>query len=154
HRDPAMLVPVDLLIIRTGRDEGTYFLDPEAEFPDGLNQNIGPPLLTRPITHDAVKFFFPANQTAKTPNHPTRHCVNVARNSWIQMKWNPTTKAYDFTYARQLRRDPEWSDKSMDELLEMAFGDNYITRVDHEVVNRLIYPDDDDFASVGTIEEG
>jgi hypothetical protein len=36
----------------------------------------------------------------------------------------------------------------------MAFGDNYITRVDHEVVNRLIYPDDDDFASVGTTEEG
>ena len=53
------------------------------------------------------------------------------------MRWNPTTKAYDFTYARQLRREPEWSDKSLDQLLEMAFGDNYITRVDHEVVNRL-----------------
>jgi hypothetical protein len=42
----------------------------------------------------------------------------------------------------------------MDELLEMAFGDNYITRVDHEVINRLIYPDDHDFANEATTEEG
>ena len=154
HRDVAMSVPVDLLIVRSGPDEGTYFLDPEVEFPDELDQYIVPALLTRSITHDGVEFFFLAKQSDKSPKQSTRHCVNVARNSWIQMKWNPTTKAYDFTYARQLRREPEWSDKSMDELLEMAFGDNYITRVDHEVVNRLIYPDDDDFASVGTTEEG
>jgi len=42
----------------------------------------------------------------------------------------------------------------MDELLEMAFEDNYITRVDHEVINRLLYPDDDDFANAASTEEG
>jgi hypothetical protein len=152
HRDPAMSVPVDLLIIRSGPDEGTYFLDPEVEFPDELDQYIVPALLTRSITHDGVEFFFLAKQSDKSPKQSTRRCVSEARNSWIQMKWNPTTKAYDFTYARQLRREPEWSDKSLDELLEMAFGDNYITRVDHEVVNRLIYPDDDDFAPAGPTE--
>jgi|HubBroStandDraft_3_1064219.scaffolds.fasta_scaffold09134_2 hypothetical protein len=152
HRDPAMSVPVDLLIIRSGPDEGTYFLDPEVEFPDELDQYIVPALLTRSITHDGVEFFFLAKQSDKSPKQSTRRCVNEARNSWIQMKWNPTTKAYDFTYARQLRREPEWSDKSLDELLEMAFGDNYITRVDHEVVNRLIYPDDDDFATAEPTE--
>jgi hypothetical protein len=152
HRDPAMSVPVDLLIIRSGPDEGAYFLDPEVEFPDELDQYIVPALLTRSITHDGVEFFFLAKQSDKSPKQSTRRCVSEARNSWIQMKWNPTTKAYDFSYARQLRREPEWSDKSIDELLEMAFGDNYITRVDHEVVNRLIYPDDDDFAAAEPTE--
>jgi hypothetical protein len=154
HRDPAMSVPVDLLIIRSGPDEGTYFLHPDVEFPDELAQCIVPAMLTRSITHDGVEFFFLAKHSDKSPKQSTRRCVNEARNSWIQMKWNPTTKAYDFQYARQLRREPEWSDKSLDELLEMAFGDNYITRVDHEVVNRLLYPDDDDFAADGPAEEG
>jgi hypothetical protein len=149
-----MSVPVDLLIVRSGPDEGTYFLDPDVEFPDELDQYVVPALLTRSITHDGVEFFFLAKQSDKSPKQSTRYCVNEARKSWIQMKWNPTTKAYDFTYARQLRREPEWSDKSLDELLEMAFGDNYITRVDHEVVNRLLYPDDDDFTTAAITEEG
>jgi hypothetical protein len=153
HRDPAMCVPVDLLIIRSGADEGTYFLDPEIEFPDELDQYIVPALLTRSITHDGVEFFFLAKQSDKSPKQSTRRCVNEARNSWIQMKWNPTTKAYDFQYARQLRREPDWSDKSLDELLEMAFGDNFINRVDHEVVNRLLCPDDEDFGVAGPMEE-
>lgn len=152
HRDPAMSVPVDLLVVRSGPDEGMYFLDPDIEFPDELDQYIVPALLTRSITHDGVEFFFLAKQSAKSPKQSTRRCVNEARNSWIQMKWNPTTKAYDFQYARQLRRDPEWSDKSLDELLEMAFGDSFITRVDHEVITRLICPDDDDFSGTGPDE--
>ena len=154
HRDPAMSVPVDLLIIRSGPDEGTYFLDPDIEFPDELDQYIVPALLTRSITHDGNEFFFLAKQSDKSPKQSTRRCVNEARNSWIQMKWNPTTKAYDFQYARQLRREPEWSDKSLDELLEMAFGDNFINRVDHEVITRLLFPDDDDFVAAGLTEEG
>ncbi len=153
HRDSAMSVPVDLLIVRSGQDEGTYFLDPDVEFPDELDQYIVPALLTRSITHDGVEFFFLAKQSDKSPKQSTRRCVNEARNSWIQMKWNPTTKAYDFAYARQLQREPEWSDKSLDELLEMAFGDNFITCVDHEVVNRLISPDDEDFATAEPTEE-
>src|SRR5580693_1871615 len=67
HRDPAMSVPVDLLIIRSGPDEGTYFLDPEVEFPDELDQYIVPALLTRSITHDGVEFFFLAKQSDKSP---------------------------------------------------------------------------------------
>jgi hypothetical protein len=152
HRDPTMSVPVDLLIIRSGPDEGTYFLDPDVEFPDELGPYIVPALLTRSITHDGNEFFFLAKQSEKSPKQSTRRCVNEARNSWIQMKWNPTTKAYDFQYARQLRREPEWSDKSLDELLEMAFGDNFINRADHDVISRLLFPDDDDLA--GPMGEG
>lgn len=113
-----------------------------------------PALIKRSITHDGVEFFFLAKQSDKSPRQSTRRCVHEARNSWIQMKWNPTTKAYDFQYARQLRREPEWSDKSLDELLEMEFADNLINRIDHDVINRLLLPDDDDFATAGSPEGG
>ena len=152
HRDPAMQVPVDLLVVTSGKDEGTYFLDPEVEFPDELDQYIVPAILTRAITHDGMEFFFLAKQSDRSPKQSTRRIVNEARNAWIKMRWNATSKGYDFEYARQLRREPEWSDKSLDELLEMAFGDNYITRVDHEVVNRLIFPDDYDYADAEPAE--
>lgn len=152
HRDASMQIPVDLLIVQSGPDEGTYFLDPDVDFPDELDQYIVPALLTRSITHDGTEFFFLAKQSDKSPKQSTRRCVNEARHSWIQMKWNPTTKAYDFSYARQLRRDPVWSDRTIDELLEMAFGDNFISRNNHEVVNRVLYPDDDDFVVGGNYE--
>lgn len=153
HREPTMSVPVDLLIVKSGPDEGTYFLDPEVEFPDELDQYVVPALLTRAITHDGTEFFFLAKQSDKAPKQSTRRVVHEARKAWIKMQWNKTTKAYDFQYARQLRREPVWSDKTLDELLEMAFGENLITRRDHEVVNRLLYPDDSDFETTEATDE-
>jgi hypothetical protein len=52
--------------------------------------------------------------------------------------------SYDIFPARNLQRDPVWPDTPLDDLLEKAFGDNYIDRADHPVVNRLLFPDDDD----------
>jgi hypothetical protein len=148
-----MAVPVDILVVKSGPDEGVYFLDPDVEFPNELDQYVVPALLTRAITHDGTEFFFLAKQSDKSPRQSTRRCVNEARNAWIQMRWNPTTKAYDFTYARQLRREPVWSDRSLDDLLALAFGDNYINRPDHEIVSRLLYPDDEDFVAEPTGNE-
>jgi hypothetical protein len=153
HRDPAQTVPVDLLIITSGPDEGIWFLDPEVEFPDELDQFVMPALLTRAITHDGTEFFYLAKQSDRSPKQSTRRIVNEARASWIKQRWNGTQKAYEFEYARQLRREPEWSNKALDELLEMAFDEKLISRVDHEVVNRLLFPQDEDFSDAEPTEE-
>lgn len=153
HRDPAMAVPVDILVVKGGPDEGTYFLDPDVEFPDELDQYVVPAILTRSITNDGTEFFFLAKQSEKAPKESTRRVIREARKAWIKTKWNSVTKAYDFQYARQLRREPVWSDKTLDELLEMAFGGNFITRREHEVINSLLYPDDSDFETVEPTDE-
>jgi len=153
HHDPAMAVPVDVLIVKSGPDEGTYFLDPDVEFPDELDQYVVPAILTRSITNDGTEFFFLAKQSEKAPKESTRRVIREARKAWIKTKWNSVTKAYDFQYARQLRRAPVWSDKTLDELLEMAFGDKFITRPDHEIVNHLLYPDDSDFETAEPTDE-
>jgi hypothetical protein len=157
HPSSEQQVPVDMLILSTGPDEGKYFLSPDVDFPDELDQYISPVMLTRCINSDGTEFFYLAKQSAKSPASSTRRCINAARTQWVKQRWNPTSKGYDLQYARQLRRQPVWSDKTMDELLEMAFEDNYIERADHAVINRLLYPDDDDYTDTDdktAIEEG
>jgi hypothetical protein len=43
-----------------------------------------------------------------------------------------------------LRREPEWPNQTMDQLLELAFDGCIIDNPNHEVVNRLLFPDDED----------
>jgi hypothetical protein len=147
HRDPEFQVPVDLLIIDGGRDEGVWLLEPDVVFPDELSQHITPALLTRCVTSDGTQFLFMAKQTEKSPRSSTRRLITEAREAWIQTSWNGNSKSYDFRYANQLRREPAWATQTMDELLDLAFDGNVIGYASHEVVNRLLYPDDEDGVS-------
>jgi hypothetical protein len=146
HRDPDMTLPIDILEIKGGNDEGIYFLDPDVEFPDELEQYIVPALITRCITSDGPEFFYLAKQSSKSPKESTRRCIREAKHRWIKQNWNATIKGYEFTPASQLRREPTWSDTPLNELLDKAFGDHYITSPDHEVIVKLIDPQDDDLA--------
>lgn len=138
HRDAEFQVPVELLIIDGGRDEGIWLLEPDVEFPDELSQHTVPALLTRCITSDGTEFLFLAKQTEKSPRSSTRRLISEARERWIQSSWNGNSKSYDFRYASQLRREPVWPDKTIDDLLELAF-DGFIisSESNQDVINRL-----------------
>jgi hypothetical protein len=144
HPDPEMTLPVDILEIKGGPNEGIWFLDPDVNFPEELEPYTVPAMITRCITADNVEFFYLAKQSAKSPKDSTRRCIREAKYRWIKQCWNGTSKAYDYEAARQLRREPKWADTSLDELLDKAFGDKFISRPDHEVVNCLLFPEDDD----------
>jgi hypothetical protein len=148
HPDPDMTLPIDILEIKGGNDEGIYFLDPDVEFPDELEQYVIPALITRCITSDGAEFFYLAKQSTKSPKESTRRCIREAKFKWIKQSWNATIKGYEFRSASQLRREPVWSDASLNELLDKAFGDHYISSPDHEVIVKLIDPEDDDLADV------
>jgi hypothetical protein len=148
HRDAEFQIPVELLIIDGGGDEGTWLLEPDVEFPDELQQHIVPALLTRCITSDGTGFLFMAKQTEKSPRSSTGRLITEAREKWIQSSWNGNSKSYDFRYASQLRREPVWPEKTMDQLLELAFDGFIISDVMNlDVVNRVLYPQDDDNTS-------
>ena len=147
HREAEFQVPVDLLIIEGGRDEGTWLLEPDVEFSDELSQHIVPAILTRCITSDGTEFLFMAKQTEKSPRSSTRRLITEAREKWIQSSWNGNSKSYDFRYATQLRREPAWPVKTIDELLELAFDGFIINNPNHEVINRLLWQDDEDGVS-------
>jgi hypothetical protein len=144
HPDPEMSLPIDILEISGGENEGLWFLDPDVQFPDELDQYVKPAIITRCITSDGSEFFYLAKQTAKSPKESTRRCIREAKYRWIKQSWNPTTKGYDFVPARQLRREPVWSDATLNELLDKAFGDRFINYPDHPAINNLLFPADED----------
>jgi hypothetical protein len=144
HPDPNQTVPVDILVVTADGNDKLFFLDPDVVFPDELNKFAIPARITRSITSSGIEFFLLAKQSAKSPKDSTRAVINAARKSWIQVSWEPTSKGYVIEYAKSLRREPVWSASTLDELLEKAFGDNYIDRADHAVINNLLYPEDED----------
>jgi hypothetical protein len=144
HPDSGMSIPIDILEIKGGEDEGLWYIDPRISFPDELDTYIVPAILTRCITSDGIEFFYLAKQSAKSPKESTRRCLQEAKKSWIKQNWSPTAKGYQFQYANQMRREPTWSKFSLDDLLAKAVGDNLICTPDHAVITRLLNPDDDD----------
>jgi hypothetical protein len=144
HPDPEMSLPIDIVDIKNVTDEGVWYLDPDVAFPNELESFIIPAQITRCITSDGAEFFYLAKQSAKSPKESTRRCIREAKYKWIKQNWNGTIKAYEFQQASQLRREPKWSDTPLNELLDRALGDRFITRPDHEVINRLLFPDDED----------
>jgi hypothetical protein len=144
HRDPQFQLPVELLILEDGRDEGIWLLEPDVEFPDELAQHTAPALLTRCITSDNTEFLFLAKQSEKSPRGSTRRLISESRDAWIQSSWNKASKSYDFKRANQLRREPVWPVKTMDELLDLAFDGKIIAFSNHEVIARLLSPQDED----------
>jgi hypothetical protein len=151
HPDPEFTLPIDILELKDCPDEGTYFLGPDVEFPEELYEQVIPAMITRCITSDRVEFFYLAKQSSKSPKDSTRQCLREAKYNWIKQAWNNTSKSYNYVKATQLRREPVWSNATLDELLEKALATKmYISRPDHEVINRLLFPDDEDYQHADT----
>ena len=142
HPDPEMSIPVDVLEVHGGEDDGIWFIDPRIEFPEELDSYTVPAILTRCITSDGTEFFYLAKQSAKSPKDSTRRCINEAKKSWIKQSWSSTAKSYQFQYANQMRKEPEWSKFSLDDLLDKAVGDRLISDPNHVVVKQLLDPED------------
>jgi hypothetical protein len=145
HRDPSMMVRGISILKLEGDTDETYFLAPDVEFPDELDRFIVPANLTLSITAEGTLFFWLAKQTKKSPKDSVRRCQEVAKEKWIQVRWDAQAKGYSFEPARQLHREPVWPNESLDDLLDKAIGDKYIDRANHEIINKLLYPDDEDF---------
>jgi hypothetical protein len=151
HPDPEQSVSgLTLLLAEEDGNEVTYVLDPNVAFPDDLYNFTSPAMVVRAITSQGNEFLWLTKQSAQSPKASSRACQAAAKKGWIQTKWNAQLKGYTYVQPNQLRRDPEWSKDTIDELLEKAIGDKYIDRVDHPVVSNLLYPMDD---SVGMRNE-
>ena len=132
-----------LTVEESGMDE-IYVLDPEIEFPEDLDNFTTPATVTRAITSQGNEFLWLSKQSPKAPKDSVRRCQAAAKRGWIQVRWNAQLKGYSYIEPRELRRDPVWSDDSMDDLMDKAFGDKFIDRADHPVINALLFPDDED----------
>ena len=63
-------------------------------------------------------------------------------DEWIRIRWNANAKGYSYTKSLNLHRDPQWSSKSIDELLEIALDGKLIDSLEHPEVQKLLDPKD------------
>jgi hypothetical protein len=61
----------------------------------------------------------------------------VGMRQWVRLVPNQAAGLYDVYTASASLPEPEWPELSMRELLKLAFGERFITSIDHPVVRRL-----------------
>lgn len=68
-----------------------------------------------------------------------RAAAERAENAWVRMIANMHAQSYDVYEAQSTAAEPAWPDKTMQELLELAFGNGrLIEDMSHPVIQRLL----------------
>jgi hypothetical protein len=60
-----------------------------------------------------------------------------AMKQWIRIRPNLSLGAYEIDVAGVTHSDPEWPSYTLQDLIQVAFRDRFINRIDHPVVQRL-----------------
>ena len=63
--------------------------------------------------------------------------VDMAKKGWIRIKANMNLGAYDIFQPLVDFADPVWPDKTMAEMVTLAFKGRVITTADHPVLKQL-----------------
>ncbi|GAH61280.1 unnamed protein product, partial [marine sediment metagenome] len=61
----------------------------------------------------------------------------TAMTKWVRMEWVQDASSYELINASGEIEDPPWPDKTLDEILAIAFSGNVITDIDHPVIKSL-----------------
>ena len=63
--------------------------------------------------------------------------LDRARNEWVRLRKRQDRQGYDVLTARGTFPEPEWPDKSFDEILADVFAGRIVTSLDHPIIKRL-----------------
>ena len=136
--DPAYRLETAVLELK--EDSATYLVAPQlrAELPG----EIVPKVLVTAITRQGHVFLWPIRMPDETGkldewNRSALEAAKLAERSWIRLAANRALGAYETFVSTGDLPDPEWPDKTFQELLRIAFRDRYIDSLEHPVVLRL-----------------
>ena len=94
------------------------------------------------VNRQGVVFLWPVRLPApddrKTEwSRSAREAAELAKTQWVRMKANMSLGAYEITVAESVIADPVWPGLPFSELVQVAFRERIITRLDHPVIRRL-----------------
>jgi hypothetical protein len=138
HPDPDMSFATAVYVDSEERE--TYLLSPNVPFE--IMGEAKPVNLTLAVTRYGHPFLwavpFPDQLGRSNPWTDTaREAANLAVKSWVRMVSDMQLRAYRIFKAEGQLSDPIWPEKSLSELLELAFKDRVIDSPDHPLVRRL-----------------
>jgi hypothetical protein len=139
HPDPEMSVTTALFFDKHDRNEA-YFVPPGMR--DALMGELTTTSLVRAITRQGGEFIWPLPVPGDGIRRNAWHesaweAAELAKNAWVRVSADMALGAYRVLRAVGDLPEPTWSDKPLEELLEMAFRGRVIDAEDHPLVRRL-----------------
>jgi hypothetical protein len=140
HPDPAMTVAV-LLFIDDDDGEAYYVT---ANMRSILADEVKPTLLQLSMFKTNTPFIWPLtlpnedNSLGRSWHESALKAREIAKSRWVKLVPDRTVGGYRVFAAEGKLPEPEWpTDKSFNELLEVAFDGRVITSEDHPLVRKL-----------------
>ncbi len=138
HPDPAYRLETAVLDLK--EDSETYLIAPglRAELPGEIVAKV----LHTAVTRRGDVFLWPIrlpDELGKLDewSRSAAEAAKLAEKQWIRLASNRTLGAYETFIATGDLPEPEWPDKTLQELVRIAFRDKFIDSLDHPVVQRL-----------------
>jgi hypothetical protein len=118
----------------------TYLVAPSLR--ETLASDIKAVTLFTCLSRQNVLFLWPAkiptgDRRAGAWHSSAFDAAQIAMCQWIRLQSNLALKAYEVFKATGYTAEPEWPDKTFDEVIKLAFKDRYIASADHPVLRRL-----------------
>lgn len=138
HPDPTYQFQTALLELK--EESEVYLVDPLL-WPE-LEPYLSKKILFVCINRQKVVFVWPArlpdpNGRLDNWSKSALSAAQMAVGSWVKIKSNMYLGAYEISEPAALFPDPEWPNLTLDEILNIAFGDRYIADVNHPVVKKI-----------------
>jgi hypothetical protein len=140
HPKPEYEFPAAVLEIKDDADRGIYMVAPAIR--DELAFEVKPVLLLpyadRQSNVGIWPIALPGNDGRTSEWHSSAmRIAQEAKKGWVRMVANMTVGAYDLYTTTADLPPPKWPDKSMGELIQIAFKDRFIASMDHPIVRKL-----------------
>lgn len=131
---------LETAVIEVKEDRATYLV--ETNLWGELPGEVVPKILFTTINRQGTLTIWPVRLPGGDGrldqwNSSALEAANLAQSSWIRIAANMNLGAYEVFEATGDLPDPEWPDLSFEEILRIAFKDQFIQDMDHIVIKRL-----------------
>ena len=127
-------------VLELKEERETYLVDPDLW--DILPGEIVPKILLTTINKQGVLTLWPIRLPGEDGrldnwNASAMEAAQLAQSQWVRVAANMSLGGYETFIATGDLPEPEWPDKPMQEIMDIAFKDRYINSEDHPVIRRL-----------------
>ena len=129
-------------VIELKEDRETYLVDPTLWPELAMEATFSPRALFTAMNRQGVLFLWPvrlpgAEGRVDEWSRSALTAADMAQGQWVRVTANMSLGAYEVFSATADIQAPTWPEKSLSELLRVAFRDKLIDSLDHPVLQRL-----------------
>ena len=143
HPDPRLTIAMALYVDDSEDGDGEAY-PVVKEMRDTFGDDVKPTLLQVAMTRSGVLFLWPLKipQADGGRGRSWHESAMIARDhattSWVKVQSDRGLSGYRVFAAEGYIPEPKWPEKTIEELLEMAFRDRVIKSMDHPIVRKYL----------------